>query len=202
MAFEETSPTRKWLVKSRAWIGILILVPFAIGESILPPLVREETVGDFLLDLIAWVTFIAGATFRWWATLYVGGRKNTTVICDGPYSICRNPLYVGTFLIVLSIALFLHSALLAFGLIIASVFYLGVTVPVEESKLRERFGDEYARYVERVPRFVPALRRVQSPSVINVRLSGLVKEYGRTWRWIWVPFLTEIIAHLRMVKWR
>ena len=202
MALESSTSIRRWLVKSRAWIGILILIPFAIGELVFPPLVVEETIGDFLLDLIAWMTFIAGATFRWWATLYIGGRKNTGVICDGPYSICRNPLYVGTFLIVLSIVLFLHSALFAVGLIVASVFYLGVTIPVEERILRERFGDEYACYMAQVPRLVPALKRVESPPVIDVRLSGLVTEYGRTWRWIWVPLLSEVVAHLRVDTWR
>jgi protein-S-isoprenylcysteine O-methyltransferase Ste14 len=43
-----------------------------------------------------------GATLRLWSTLYIGGRKRVVLVSDGPYSLCRNPLYVGTFLIALS----------------------------------------------------------------------------------------------------
>src|SRR5438270_10696869 len=34
-------------------------------------------------------SFMVGAGFRWWATLYIGGRKLDTVVRQGPYSIDR-----------------------------------------------------------------------------------------------------------------
>ncbi len=36
--------------------------------------------------------FLAGAAFRFWATLYLGGRKDAVVVDTGPYSLCRHPL--------------------------------------------------------------------------------------------------------------
>ena len=77
MTSEKTTPAKKWLVRSRAWIGILILVPFAIGESFFPPLVSEESVGDYLLDFVAWVTFFV-------ERVSVGGQRSTLAVARTP----------------------------------------------------------------------------------------------------------------------
>ncbi|MFV2065761.1 MAG: isoprenylcysteine carboxylmethyltransferase family protein, partial [Pirellulales bacterium] len=82
----------------------MILVPFAVVAFMTPPYAAEGSSLDFLADAMAWLIFVMGGTFRWWATLYIGNRKQCVLVTDGPYSLCRNPLYVGTFLIVLSIA--------------------------------------------------------------------------------------------------
>lgn len=60
-------------------------------------------------ELAGWLLFLAGAFYRWWATLYIGGRKSKSLVCDGPYSTCRHALYFGTFLMVLAIAVFAES---------------------------------------------------------------------------------------------
>ncbi|HEY9212134.1 MAG TPA: isoprenylcysteine carboxylmethyltransferase family protein, partial [Ancylobacter sp.] len=36
---------------------------------------------------------MAAVIGRLWATLYIGGRKNASLVTAGPYSITRNPLY-------------------------------------------------------------------------------------------------------------
>ena len=131
---------RNWLVRSRAWISITLLVPFAVVALLSPPMVRQETLADFGLDGLAWAVFAIGATFRWWSTFYIGSRKYWDLVTDGPYSMTRNPLYFGTFLIALSIPLFLHSLTFAMGLLFVAPFYLMLTVTWEETCLRERFG--------------------------------------------------------------
>ena len=191
-----------WWVRSRAWISILTIVPFGLAAFLLePPWIPEDTPWDWLVDVVAWLIFLGGATFRWWATLYIGGRKHNVVISDGPYAMCRNPLYVGTLLITASIPVFLHSLVFGVGLVLSSLIYLGITVPYEERMLRESFGSSYAQYCEQVPRFFPNWRRWHSPSVINVSLSGLLAEYKRMLRWVWVPLLAEAAAHWHAVLW-
>ena len=167
----------------------------------LTPSVREESVADFLLGAAGWACFFIGALFRWWATLYVGGKKDRELIVDGPYSVCRNPLYLGTFLLTLSIAFIIHSLTFAIGLLIATPLYLWVTVPWEEARLQKVFGNRYDEYRARVPKFIPTLSTFQSPPTIAVSMRGLWGEFRIASRWIWIPLLAEAFAHLRMESW-
>lgn len=80
------------------------------------------------------------------------------LVTGGPYQYVRNPIYVGVLSILLGEAAFFGSlALLAWLAVTALGFYLVVTL-YEEPGLRDRFGDEYERYVAHVPRWLPRLR--------------------------------------------
>lgn len=190
-----------WLVRSRGWIAILLLVPFAAATLVSRPTDLEGSVRESLFEALAWCLFLAGVAFRWWATLHVAGRKQEHLISSGPYSLCRNPLYLGTCLMALAIALYMESVTFAGGLAVTSLFYLGVTVRDEERRLRERFGDAYVRYCEDVPRFLPRFRSAESPPVLEVSTLGLKKEFHRAARYMWIPLLTHMFAHLRTEIW-
>ena len=85
-------------------------------------------------------------------------RKDEQLATTGPYSVTRNPLYLG-------------SSLLAAGFIIAGfsiwagllvgiyfgVFYYAV-IRNEEQDLRKHFGAQFEAYAARVPLFFPAVR--------------------------------------------
>jgi protein-S-isoprenylcysteine O-methyltransferase Ste14 len=201
MESEAKADRREWWVRSRAWIAILLLTPFAVATLFSWPVVRDDTPWHFLLEAVGWTCFLGGLAFRWWATLYIGGRKRKSMVSEGPYSLCRNPLYVGSFLIVLAIAFYVTSLTFAIGLAVATLFYLSVTVSAEERWLGQEFGDEYGRYCQDVPRFFPRMRKPLTPPVIEVVLGGLRAESIRAARYVWVPLLAEGIAHLRLETW-
>ena len=188
---------RTWAARSRGWIAIILLAPFCVAALFSKPLSLEGSWTDFIFDQIAWFMFFAGAAFRWWSTLYIGGRKTSDLICEGPYSLCRNPLYLGTFLMVLSMAVFLESITLVVGMALASWIYLSTTVPVEEERLRARFGSKFDAYCQEVPRLVPRLSSFRSAQTIEVRLDGLLSEGIRAARWIWIPLLCLLVEQLR-----
>jgi protein-S-isoprenylcysteine O-methyltransferase Ste14 len=188
---------RTWAARSRGWIGIFLLAPFCVAVVFSVPRSLEGSWTDFIFDQFAWFMFFGGAAIRWWSTLYIGGRKSADLISEGPYSMCRNPLYVGTFLMVLSMAVFMESLTLGVGLLLASWIYLSTTVPVEEQRLRERFGSKFDKYCEEVPRLFPRLSSFRSAQTIEVRLNGLFSEGIRTARWIWLPLLCLLVVQLR-----
>lgn len=192
---------RNWWVRSRAWIALLIMLPFAAAAVLSRPLALEGSWLDIEFDFVGWVLFMIGGGIRWWATLHIGGRKLDTLVAEGPYSICRNPLYAGTMLMGIGVAFFLQSLTFLAGFGVATVFYLSVTVPVEEARLRERFGETFLSYCRRVPRYWPRFKNFHSPEQLTVSVQGLAAEAIRAARWIWLPAICEAAAHLRSEDW-
>ncbi|CAM5203528.1 Isoprenylcysteine carboxylmethyltransferase family protein OS=Castellaniella sp OX=1955812 GN=EPN31_14205 PE=4 SV=1 [Castellaniella denitrificans] len=107
--------------------------------------------------------------------LYVGGRKGTDLIVEGPYSISRNPLYVFSILAVLGIGL--QTGSLIVGLVFAFAAYLIFRWIVEEEEilLHKAFGAAFDVYRQQVPRFYPRWHLWRSPKHITVDLEGVWK---------------------------
>lgn len=190
-------PGKHWSFRGRgllASIGILVPAAFVLVSE---PTVAEGSWLDEVLDVLAWTVFLAGVGIRFWATLYIGGRKEWTLVCEGPYSLCRNPLYVGSLLMLLSIGLFLDS--LTFLVIASAVIlvYMMGTVRAEEDRLSRTLGEPYFEYCRRVPRFWPRLSTYQTPEVVPLRVKGVRLECMRMARWVLVPLSMEIVSHLR-----
>ena len=78
--------------------------------------------------------------------------NNTTVLVDsGIYAIVRHPMYLSFILLIASLILISqHWLSLAFGIPIVIYFYL--RMGQEEPSYIEKFGDDYRRYMEKVPR--------------------------------------------------
>ena len=85
------------------------------------------------------------------------GRR---LVTTGIYAHIRHPRYVQMVLFALMAAL-LANYVAVYVVSAFSVPFVVLLVRVEEKELRERFGEEYVRYAERVPRFFPRLRRPQ-----------------------------------------
>ncbi|HEY5311257.1 MAG TPA: isoprenylcysteine carboxylmethyltransferase family protein [Pirellulales bacterium] len=203
VASTTTSPaTKRWYAKrwgfrARGTAGTLIMAGFGSLTLFSPPLVSEGSWWATAWDSCGWVVFLAGAALRFWSTLYIGGRKTHALVCEGPYSVCRNPLYLGTFLLWLSGAIFFKSISLLVGVAAGILFYALVTVPHEEQVLRQSLGEAYADYCRRVPRFWPRLSLFRTPAVLQVNVAGLLTECRRASRWIWLPVLAIVLAQLR-----
>ena len=81
--------------------------------------------------------------------------KDHDLITQGPYSIVRNPIYLGMFGMILSTGLVFSHWWLA---LIAIVFFLvgnQIRIRAEEKLLREAFGQKFDDYAARVPAFIP-----------------------------------------------
>lgn len=82
------------------------------------------------------------------------GGKGGSLLTEGPYALSRNPRYVEVIIGVFAYA--------AFSNYVGAYLVAALTVPIvhlivilEEAELRDRFGDEYAAYCARVPRYLP-----------------------------------------------
>jgi len=80
------------------------------------------------------------------------------------YRIVRHPLMVGFFI------LFWATPDMSAGHLLfaaAASGYILVAVRFEEHDLRRSLGEDYERYAERVPRFVPGTRRAPRPTLVR-----------------------------------
>lgn len=96
---------------------------------------------------------VIGLAIRAWASGYV--KKNEELATSGPYAHTRNPLYLGTFLLGVGVAV--GGGALWFVALFA-VFYLVIYVPVmlaEAETMRTLFAIEYSEYGKEVPLFAP-----------------------------------------------
>lgn len=182
-------------------MAAVLLIPTAVVTLLSTPVVTEGSWLDLGIDAIAWAAFVMGAVLRFWATLYIGGRKDATVVTDGPYSLCRHPLYVGSLLLATATGLFLKSLLFAGALLLVAIIYLLMTVPVEEEVLRAGHRQEYDAYARRVYRYWPSFQNFSTPDHLRVDVHRLWLECTRASRWVWLPFLGESLAHLRAHAW-
>jgi protein-S-isoprenylcysteine O-methyltransferase Ste14 len=83
------------------------------------------------------------------------------LLMEGPYAKVRHPRYIEIFLATLSYSLFANH-LGTYILTVATIPVLYLIVLLEERELRERFGEAYIQYSEKVPRFIPKLSRKAS----------------------------------------
>ena len=109
---------------------------------------------------------------RLWCAQYIAGYKTDVLVMEGPYSMCRNPLYFFSFLGGIGAGLCTESLVLT--LVIAAIFTMiyPVTIKNEETKLSRVFGSVYDDYVGRVPRFFPKISLFKEPAeyIVNPRI--------------------------------
>jgi hypothetical protein len=77
------------------------------------------------------------------------------VVVSGPYRHLRNPLYLGTWLVTVPVALLMPVAGAIFTFAALSIFLVRI-IGGEESHLVDKLGESYNAYRARVPRLVPA----------------------------------------------
>jgi len=117
---------------------------------------------------------IIGECLRLWAAGHL--EKNREVTRSGPYRFLRHPLYVGSIVIAIGVAVASRSIAAA----VVAVLYMGLTIPVaihmEELQLRQAFRTTYEDY--RASRAEPMMRRFGLARALRNRehraLGGLI----------------------------
>jgi protein-S-isoprenylcysteine O-methyltransferase Ste14 len=91
----------------------------------------------------------------------IAGTLNTT----GMYSIVRNPLYLGNFLMVLGVVIFLRVWWIPLIYVLFFALYYERIIFAEEMFLRRKFGKEYMEWAAKTPVFFPRLRLWKAPAL-------------------------------------
>jgi protein-S-isoprenylcysteine O-methyltransferase Ste14 len=131
---------RSFLVKMRLPLFILLLVLVA------PFAQREWLLAGFVVSMI-------GEFIQLWC--FASLDKNMTLTIRGPYTMVRNPMYLGRFFIPFGFLMLLGQWWLLAAYTVVYWLYMDARVQREEAHLRPIFGAPYEDYCAKVRRFVP-----------------------------------------------
>ena len=122
---------------------------------------------DIASLVVTWLAIafcVAGAVLRVWGTAWLSAgvvhsaaMHGEHVMASGPYRYVRNPLYLGSYLLALSIAILMPPSGAAVFLVLLAVFYFRLILG-EEAFLARQAGETYLEYKKQVPRLMPSLR--------------------------------------------
>ncbi|MGC3981212.1 MAG: isoprenylcysteine carboxylmethyltransferase family protein [Steroidobacteraceae bacterium] len=151
-----------------------------------------------LLGFIGWLLVGVGVMGRIWAGSYICGCKNITLMMQGPYSLCRNPLYLFSF--IGGVGALLVTQTLTFPLAFAAVFlsYYHPVMRNEEQTLRGIHGASFEAYRKAVPLFWPKRWQLNEPE--NYAMSS--RQFRRflvevVW-FIVIAALVQLLHHLHV----
>lgn len=133
---------RRFLVKMRVPIGIIVIV-------LLAPFVQPQWL------LAGFVVSMLGEFIQLWC--FASLDKNATLTIRGPYTMVRNPMYLGRYFIVLGFLMLAAQWGLLLAFTVGYWLYMDTRVQREEAHLRPIFGAPYDAYCAAVRRFVPGL---------------------------------------------
>jgi protein-S-isoprenylcysteine O-methyltransferase Ste14 len=144
-----------WLRRQRINVLRLTALVFGILLLISRPILEAESGGRAAVDSLGILLIVSGILGRFWSIIYIGGRKSKIVLSEGPYSICRHPLYLFSTIATVGVGLTFGSILLAAALGLVVFFILHETARHEEIHLTSKFGVTYQDYARRVPMLIP-----------------------------------------------
>lgn len=87
------------------------------------------------------------------------------LVTDGVFAISRNPIYLGNALLMTGVALAMHWPWLLACALLAAALVEWLAIRREERHLAARFGDAFADYTRRVPRWIGWPSRSSDPTI-------------------------------------
>lgn len=140
------------------WRGLWMAIVTALTMRVAAPSGQSLGLG-FLLACL-------GESVRFWAISYTGEatRKSSlaapSLVTGGPYSLVRNPLYLGNLLNAAGVLVAAYGSQRATVWLAPAIFALVVLlyqtmIQLEQEFLLDQFGEEYREYCREVPSLWP-----------------------------------------------
>ena len=149
------------------------------------------------MEFFGYFLVAAGAIGRIYSTAFLGGFKNGKIIDYGPFSVCRNPLYLFSFVGVCGIAIM--SANL-FAIIVLPIGFLAIYIPLikrEEEYLKSSFGQPYINYMKKTPRLFPNFKLYHAPKEVTMTPKTLLNAVKDSVMWFLAFPILELIEWLQ-----
>jgi len=105
-------------------------------------------------------------------------QKAETLNTAGMYSVVRHPLYLGNFIIILGMTLFVEVWWFTLIVVLAFWLYYERIIFAEEEFLRKTFADSYLKWAEQTPTFLPKCKNWKKVNLPFSFRTVLKREYS------------------------
>jgi protein-S-isoprenylcysteine O-methyltransferase Ste14 len=203
---EEIERQGNWLFRWRSFLPLLVIPLFimALRKARVLEYILGDSATDYWETLSIFISFL-GLGIRCFTVGYVprgtSGRNTKSQSAEslnttGMYSILRHPLYVGNFIIVFGITLFIQ--VWWFALIVWAGFWLYYERIIfsEEEFLRKKFGTSFIIWAEKTPILFPKFKNWKKPGLPFSLKTVLRREFSTFFSIIAVFFFLEISTNL------
>jgi protein-S-isoprenylcysteine O-methyltransferase Ste14 len=141
------------------------------------------------------IVCLVGLAIRAWAAGHL--RKEKELAVSGPYSLTRNPLYLGNFFIGISVAVGSCSWWILGLFIVYFLLFYPLIIKKEEEKMKALFPDEFEEYRKKVPLFLPSFKKASLPQ--KNKFSSKLYRKNREWRALLGALFFWLILAAKMI---
>lgn len=159
---------------------------------------KNETI-TFSLFLAGMILVGIASLGRMWCSLYIAGYKDDKLVTDGPYSLCRNPLYFFSMIGAIGIGCATESFTFPILFIVLFALYYPFVIKSEERRLKELFGAAFDQYTERISAFFPRFSTFSEPENYLVKPAVYRNHMFSALWFVWIVGILEVIEGLREV---
>ncbi|MEN6488571.1 MAG: isoprenylcysteine carboxylmethyltransferase family protein [Smithella sp.] len=177
---------------SRVFVVALVIIK-ALSNS------AWETQAPFvcaILFMIGCILLGIASLGRLWCSLYIAGYKTDSLVTEGPYSLCRNPLYFFSLIGAVGVGFASETITLPVVLFLIFSIYYPFVIKSEEAELSGLHSDKLKTYYQNVPRFIPDFSRFKEPEEYIVKPAVFRKHIFDALWFIWLLGIMEILESL------
>jgi len=164
---KEFNSSGVWLFRYRSVLPLILLIPGLI-LFLVPEMNHESSLAQsrFYVYGCLFVSLI-GLSIRIYTVGYTpdrtSGRNTKQHVADslnttGIYSVVRNPLYLGNFLLWFGVGLLCHHIWFIIIFCLTFMLFYERIIYSEEQFLQNKFGDIYIKWSEKTPAIIPGFR--------------------------------------------
>lgn len=129
------------------------------------------------LQLAGLVCIACAALGRVWASVFIAGYKDASLVRSGPYAALRHPLYALSLLATVGVGLTTRSVAITLGLVFALGAIHAAAARREDALLGTRHGAAFDEYRRAVRAFWPRWSSYEVPERLEVRPRVLWKSF-------------------------
>lgn len=197
---EELEASGNWLFRWRSYLPLAFTVILLSGlSSFRYPFGSHRL--DELWEVICLTVSFSGLFVRAFtvgsAGSHTSGRNTTHQVADtlnttGMYSVVRNPLYLGNFLMLLGVVIFYRLWWLLLLYMLFFALYYERIIFAEEMYLRRKFGEAYLEWASKTPAFFPKFSQWRPAASPVSWVKILRREYHGAFGLIAAFFVLEV----------